>query len=298
VIDKFTIYAPSSGMLIYYKEWGGTKRKVGSNISPWDLTVATLPDLSSMISKTYVNEIDISKIKVGQEVRIGVDAFPEKKYTGRVLEVANVGEQLPNTDAKVYEVIIKLDGSDPILRPAMTSSNQIVTAVYKDTLSVPLEAIHVDDSIPYVVKKKGTKQIVVLGESNENQIIIEQGLKTGDAVLLSLPDDVDKMKVEGQELVSVILEKERQKKREEERKKAEAEQEAAQRQFAMPQGMAPEQMQRAMQGSDGQRVMIQSSDTGRIRRFQNLTPEQVQRMRSGGNRKPQQLKADTVKISK
>ncbi|GAJ16589.1 unnamed protein product, partial [marine sediment metagenome] len=46
VLDKFTIYAPAPGMLIYHKEWGGQKRKVGSNISPWDLTVATLPDLT------------------------------------------------------------------------------------------------------------------------------------------------------------------------------------------------------------------------------------------------------------
>ncbi len=106
IISKFQIHAPSAGMVIYQKEWGGQKRKVGSMISPWDLTVATLPDLSSMISKTYVNEIDVSKLKPGQEVRIGVDAFPEKKYNGRVFEVANIGEQLPNTDAKVFEVTI------------------------------------------------------------------------------------------------------------------------------------------------------------------------------------------------
>ncbi len=106
IIQKFVIHAPSAGMVIYKKEWGGQKRKVGSMISPWDLTVATLPDLSSMISKTYVNEIDISKIKVGQIVRIGVDAFPEKKYDGSIFEVANIGEQLPNTDAKVFEVLI------------------------------------------------------------------------------------------------------------------------------------------------------------------------------------------------
>jgi multidrug resistance efflux pump len=99
VLNKFTIFAPQAGMVIYKKEWNGQKRKVGSMISPWDLTVATLPDLSEMSSKTYVNEIDISKIKEGQKVRIGVDAFPDNKYTGVVADVANIGEQLPNTDA-------------------------------------------------------------------------------------------------------------------------------------------------------------------------------------------------------
>ena len=78
----------------------GAKRKVGSSISPWDNVVATLPDMSSMISKTYVNEIDVSKVKTGQKVDIMVDAFPEKTYTGTVTSVANIGEQLAKCRCK------------------------------------------------------------------------------------------------------------------------------------------------------------------------------------------------------
>jgi len=227
VIKKFEIRAPASGMVIYQKEWGGQKRKVGSMISPWDLTVATLPDLSSMISKTYVNEIDISKVKKGQKVRIGVDAFPEKKYTGVVTDVANIGEQLPNTDAKVFEVTIKVDGSDPILRPAMTTSNKIITASFDSALFIPLDAVFVEDSIPYVFKKNGIKQVVILGEENENEVIVEQGLNDGDKILLNMPEHPDKYALSGKELIPVIKEKERKKRLEEERKKAEAEKAAA-----------------------------------------------------------------------
>ena len=79
-------------MVIYYRDRGGAKRKIGSSISPWDPVVATLPDMSTMISKTYVNEIDVSKVKPGQKVEIIVDAFPEKRYTGVVTSVANIGE--------------------------------------------------------------------------------------------------------------------------------------------------------------------------------------------------------------
>ncbi|MDD5284170.1 MAG: efflux RND transporter periplasmic adaptor subunit, partial [Bacteroidales bacterium] len=108
VLEDFTIYAPSDGMVIYFREWSGDKRRIGSSISGWDLTVATLPDLSNMLSKTYVNEIDIAKVKAGQPVRLGVDAFPDRNYTGVVKEVSNIGEQLKNADAKVFEVIIKV----------------------------------------------------------------------------------------------------------------------------------------------------------------------------------------------
>ena len=220
VIDQFVIHAPSPGMVIYKKEWGGKKREVGSMISPWDLTVATLPDLSSMISKTYVNEIDISKIKTGQEVRIGVDAFPEKEYSGKITDVANIGEQLPNTDAKVFEVVIQINESDPILRPSMTTSNKIVTATFEDTMFVPLETIQSDDSIPFVYTTKGAKQIVVLGPSNENEVIIEHGLEAGDEIYLTVPDDKDNYKLRGEELIEIIKKKKEQERKEEEARKA------------------------------------------------------------------------------
>jgi len=208
VLNHFRIVAPAPGMIIYKREWGGEKRKVGSGISPWDPVVATLPDLSKMISKTYVNEIDISKVNKDQVVRLTVDAFPEKSYTGIVTEVANIGEQLPNTDAKVFEVIIKVDGSDAILRPSMTTGNQIVTKVIEQALSIPLECVHATvDSIPFVFMKNGNRQVVVLGESNENKVVVEQGLTEGDILYLNSPDEPETFKLQGEELKQLIKQK-------------------------------------------------------------------------------------------
>ena len=90
VIEQFDITAQGSGMVIYHREWNGSKRSVGSRIHARDLTVAVIPDLTSLISRTYVSEIDIDQIVTGLPVRIGVDAFPEREYEGRVMEVSNV----------------------------------------------------------------------------------------------------------------------------------------------------------------------------------------------------------------
>lgn len=211
VLKNFDIKAPSSGMVIYKREWDGSKRTVGSEINSWDLTVATLPDLSTMISRTYVNEIDISKIREGQLVEIGVDAFPEKQYTGSVYEVANIGEQLPNTDAKVFEVSIELNERDSILRPSMTTSNRIITKVYEDVLYLPLEAVRANDSVTYVYTNKRQRQIVVLGESNENFIIIEQGLDEGDPVYLSTPEEPETYQFTGLKYIDIIKQREAEK---------------------------------------------------------------------------------------
>ena len=193
--QKFTIIAPEPGMVVYDRDWNGTKRGVGTTIGAWDPVVATLPDLSRMISKTYVNEVDIRSIKVGQEVNVGLDAFPEKKLTGKVSNVANIGEQKPNSDSKVFQVSILINESDTTLRPAMTTSNNIIAETIPDVVFVPLECLHSQgDSITYVVKKSGlgyTKQHVIVGRMNANEAVIEEGVEEGDQLYLSVPSDVN-----------------------------------------------------------------------------------------------------------
>ena len=237
VLQKFDIFAPSGGMVIYKKDWNGQKRTAGSEINTWDLAVATLPDLSTMISMTYVNEIDISKLAVGQQVDIGVDAFPEKKFTGEVLEVANIGQQLPNTDAKVFEVRIELTERDTILRPSMTTSNHVITQTLDSVLFVPLEAVHANDSLTFVYTRDGKKQVVVLGESNENHIVVDMGVKKGERLYLSMPENPESFKYAGLELVEEI----KRRKAEEEQRRLEMQekmnQPRQQRQFQMPPGV-------------------------------------------------------------
>jgi multidrug efflux pump subunit AcrA (membrane-fusion protein) len=210
VLSEFTVKAPAPGMVIYKKEWSGNKRKVGSMINPFDRVVATLPDLTTMLSKTYVNEIDVSKMKIGQNVNITIDAFPKKTYTGIVLFVANVGEKLLNSDDKVFEVQIKVAGSDPALRPSMTTGNNIIVSSVKDAIYIPDECVQAGvDSIPFVYTKKGIKQIVLLGESNEKYVLIEKGLDAGTLLYLNNPENPEKFRLEGKELIQIIKEREK-----------------------------------------------------------------------------------------
>ena len=184
---EFTIQAPKSGMVVYQRDWDGKKRGVGSTISAWENVVATLPNLREMTTKTYVNEIDISKVKTGQRVEIGVDAFPEKKYTGEVIEVANIGEQMRNSNAKVFEVKIEVNEFDSILRPAMTTKNVIITDEIENVLFIPLEGIFNLDSIQFVYTS-GRRQQVIVGKSNDNEIIIKAGLEEGELIRLTAPE--------------------------------------------------------------------------------------------------------------
>ncbi len=194
VLETFNVLAPEDGMVIYEKGWDGKPVKAGSQIHMWEPTVATLPDLTKMVSKTYVNEVDVRKVKQGQRVNVGLDAYPEKKLEGTVIRVANVGEQRPNSDAKVFEVAVELDGTDPTLRPSMTTSNRIIAQVVPDALYIPLECLHSEaDSITFVYKKDGIntiRQEVIVGETNANDAVVLGGVAENDRLFLSVPKGV------------------------------------------------------------------------------------------------------------
>lgn len=194
LVSEFTILAPANGMVIYEREWGGRRREVNSTIQPWDPTVATLPDLSFMESVSYINEIDIQKIKKDQKVKIGLDASPEKKLSGKVTRVANIGEQRGSNDSKVFEVVIQINEKDTTLRPAMTTSNKILVNSVKDVLFIPLESIHTEEidkkTINFVYLFQAgviSKKEVKVGLVNDESAIIEEGLSKEDQLLLNKP---------------------------------------------------------------------------------------------------------------
>ncbi len=195
-VQKFTILAPSDGMVVYAREWGGKKKVVGSTINPWESTVATLPDLTTMESITYVNEVDIQKIAKGQNVTLKLDADPNKKLSGTVTSVANIGEQRPNSDSKVFEVRILINDRDTTLRPAMTTANEILIAKASSVLSIPLEAIHSEGTTTFVYLKQGgaVKQEVKLGLQNDNAAVVLEGISSKDEVYLSPPPSASTLK--------------------------------------------------------------------------------------------------------
>ena len=198
LLKSFTIYSDSNGMLTYVKNWDGSKKKVGSTISPWDPSIANLPDLTKMESKTYANEVDIRKIKKDLKVKIGFDAFPEMQIEGIVTEVANVGEKKRGSDIKVFQVLIELKETNDNVRPGMTTSNIIITNEKKNVLSIPIEAIFSKDSISYVYAKSGfsiIKKQVELGDNNNDEVIIVNGLTEKDIVYLNKPDGYKDVKI-------------------------------------------------------------------------------------------------------
>ncbi len=135
--QAFTIVAPDDGLLIYHRDWRGRALTTGHTISAWNPVVATLPDLSVMESVTFVDEVDLLKVRIGQPVEISLDATPGQTFPGTITWVAPLGEQRPDSDAKGFEVVIEITASNRTLRPTMTTSNRIIVAEVREAVQGP-----------------------------------------------------------------------------------------------------------------------------------------------------------------
>ncbi|MGV8091625.1 MAG: efflux RND transporter periplasmic adaptor subunit [Mangrovibacterium sp.] len=197
IIDKFQkaiastrISSPGDGIVMIDKDFLGKKLTKDSRISSWMPTIAMLPDMSSVIVQTYIKEIDITKVNLGDSVRIKVDALPNKILIGKVHKIANMGEAKSGFDMNVFEVIILLDHSDPDLKPGMTCNNDIIISKYKQVLLVPLRSIFKEDKTSFVYVQNGRKIIkkaVELGDEDARFVVVLKGLNRGDRVLLYEP---------------------------------------------------------------------------------------------------------------
>ena len=127
-IKKFTLRAPADGMVEYRKtRWGrGPKVRVGDEIRQ-GRPIIGLPDLSEMKVKTTVNETDIGKIHLGQKVIVRLDAYPKAAFDAQINSIGITShEKEEKSKIKVFDVELLLEKADPILKPGMTVSCEII----------------------------------------------------------------------------------------------------------------------------------------------------------------------------
>ena len=186
------INAPSDGMVIYARKWGGRKTKIDDYVNLWDPSIATLPDLNNLVSETYVEEIYISKIHVGDSVRVHIDALKNKEILASISKISNIGQDMTGFDSNVFKLYIKLSGDISKLKPSMTTGNEIIIGKKTNVLVIPLLCLFTDNGKPFVYLKESGKIIkrrVTTGEKNEKVIIIKSGLKEKDRILTSEPEN-------------------------------------------------------------------------------------------------------------
>jgi multidrug efflux pump subunit AcrA (membrane-fusion protein) len=194
-LEACDIRAPQPGMVVYARV-RGRKIRVGDEVSPWRPEIASIPDLSVLVSETYVEEIDISKISVGDSVLISVDAVPGNVFPGTILRIANVGQDLAGFESKVFAVTIEMSESNKKLLPGMTSTNQIIQERIPQQLTIPRVSLFADANQCYVYLKRAGKvwkRAVETGAENDDYIVITSGLEERDRILTKPPANMESL---------------------------------------------------------------------------------------------------------
>ena len=191
--EKARITAPQDGMLIYGRTVGrGGSRKltIGSNVSMQNPVIATLPDLSVLVSETYVEEIYIAKIKVGDSTRVYIDALKNQEKIGAICNISNVGQEMTGFDSKVFKVNIRISSDHNRIKPAMTTNNEIIISREQNVLVIPRSALFTEEGKQFVyLRELGKVSIrnVECGSQSDKLVVIKNGLKAGDKILLDKP---------------------------------------------------------------------------------------------------------------
>jgi len=216
------VTAPMSGVVI--KKGVELGETVTSGVSSFNegTVMFTVADLKSLIIRVNLNEVDIAKVRVGQPVRVTLDAYPQKVFDGKVRFVAPAAKVVDKI--KVFEVEVALAKLDDAFRTGMSANVEILGERRANAMSIPLEALQRREGQTVVYRLKnglpekevakarealnGRSKFVWLSENwkqyfepvpvNAGVATLERvevisGLRTGDQVAL---EDVTRKKVE------------------------------------------------------------------------------------------------------
>ena len=280
-LAKTKIVAPRDGLVVYATsvQGGGRHRREplqeGQAVRERQELIY-LPSAESMMAEIQLHESSLEKVQIGLPVRVSVDALPDQAFMGRVARIAPLPDAQSawlNPDLKVYPTEIHLVGSHPELRTGMNCRAEIFVEQHADVLYIPVQAVlRIGDQPTVYVRERGgfEPRQVEIGLDNNSVVHVLFGLKSDEEVWLTPPLEAEAEVEETQPDVPAIPpagETAGDDRPSGPRRDAEP---------AAPESPRQEGERRGPRSDRGER----QGDDERRRRFQNMTPEQREKMRS------------------
>ncbi|OQA20928.1 MAG: Macrolide export protein MacA [Actinobacteria bacterium ADurb.Bin346] len=179
--DKFAIRAPFDGIV------ANANFSEGETAGPG---VAAISILSrTLVIKSDINEMDIAKCSIGQEAELTFDAYPDRSFKGRIVEIS----PLPKNIAGIISYEIKVEPEKEVLeylRYGLSANLTIIISSVKDVLYIPLQSVYTENGKSYVDRliggSKTEKVEITTGNYNYDYIEVKSGLSEGDVVVISI----------------------------------------------------------------------------------------------------------------
>lgn len=186
---RMEIVAPIGGMAVLKSIWkSNTMAEVqeGEEIRA-GVPVVDIVDPNAMRVRARVNQVDVNELAVGQPVRVGLDAYPELQFGGRVAQISPLGvTSTLSPKVRTFIVLIDVEGSHPNLMPDLTASLDVELARKPQALVVPRDALRRDGDRTYVRLRRGTgfeERAVTVAMLSAHEAALESGLEEGATVV-------------------------------------------------------------------------------------------------------------------
>jgi HlyD family secretion protein len=190
--EKMSIRAPLDGLIVIRTVWKTntpTEVQEGEEVRS-GMPIVDVVDPAAMRVRAKVSQADINELTVGQSVRIGLDAYPDLSFGGRVAQISPIGV-LSSLSPKVrtFVVLINVEGSHPNLTPDLTASLDIELSRVHAALVVPRDALRYEEDRVLVRVQRGAEerdQPVTVGPLNAHEAVVASGLEEGATVLRNI----------------------------------------------------------------------------------------------------------------
>ena len=154
-LDWTTIRAPMAGIVTLLELEEGEIVTSGRSAFSQSPPIMTIVDPSKMVVKTFINEVDMERLRLNQRAEIKVDAYQTKTYDGSVYEISPSGAEQDNIIS--FEVMVEVNGSPEELRPGMSADVDIITYEEKGVLLLPIDALVNEPSATVIAQVDNTK---------------------------------------------------------------------------------------------------------------------------------------------
>ncbi len=183
--EEFQVRSPTDGTVLEILVHSGEIITSGTATFGGGTVLMQIADLSHMVVKANINEVNIPRVSVNQEVDIRLDALPGQSFQGTVTGIATQGVKTENI--VTYEVIIAIEMPHKVLKPMLTANIDIVTKQLENVLTIPLEALRVengDDVVEVLIDESPQIRKVRVALRTDTQAVITQGIQEHDQVII------------------------------------------------------------------------------------------------------------------
>jgi HlyD family secretion protein len=186
--NKMSVASPIAGMAVLRSIWkGGNMSEVqeGEEVRS-GMPIVDVVNPSMMRVRARVNQADINELQLDQPVKIGLDAYPELSFDGRITQISPLGVvSTLSPKTRIYVVLIQVNGSHPKLMPDLTASLDVTLSRLPGALVVPRDAVGTDGKRAFVRVQRGSsyqEQTVTVGATSALEVVLTSGVDAGAVV--------------------------------------------------------------------------------------------------------------------